>query len=178
MAFSHKDDDGRSLKDILQSDNTKKIFYDVRNDADALFNLYAIELENTYDLQLLKVAARRSSKIRVRFVSGLGKTIDTYLCPPSEWKRIKDAGALLFAPEKGGSYEVFESRPLDERIQAYAAQDVALLFDLQLVLESRLGFADEDWKRRILSASASRVAEAHSQFYSGHGQHRAVAPSF
>ncbi|CAA7261157.1 unnamed protein product [Cyclocybe aegerita] len=154
------------------------LFYDVRNDADALYNLYQISLANICDLQLLEVAVRRSANLKVRLVSGLAKTIETYISTQAQWQRIKEEGVALFRPEKGGSYEVFERRPLDPRIIAYSAQDVALLFRLEMVLISRMGTFGKDWKRRVMQASASRVGEAHSLSYPGNGKHRAIAPSF
>jgi len=179
LGFHHKDDEGRCLKDILQAKTTKKLFFDVRNDADALFNLYGIDLANTYDLQLLEVAVRRTAKPYVfsKIVSGLGKTLQLYVSPPEEWQRVKDAGVALFAPEKGGSYEVFEKRPLDDLILAYASQDVALLFQLEVALERKLPGVG-GWKQRVLKASRARVAEAHSDVYEGQGRHRSKAPRF
>ncbi|KAF8878162.1 ribonuclease H-like domain-containing protein [Gymnopilus junonius] len=177
-AFDHKDGEERCLKDVLQSSNTTKIFYDVRNDADALFNLFAIDISNAYDLQLLEVAVRRSSKLRVKFLSGLGKAIEVYLNPPADWKYIKEKGITLFQPNKGGSYDIFEKRPLDPTILAYCAQDVALLFKLKAALEGELGLQGSMWKEKIVRLSAARVAEAHSHYYAGNGKHRAIAPMF
>lgn len=148
----------------------------MRNDADALFHLYNIELANVYDLQILEVAVRRSSNIRVRLVSGLGSAIERYVNPPAEWARIKNVGAALCFPDKGGSYDVVEQRPLDPRIIAYAAQDVGLLFQLERTLEGRIGHFGQNWNGRVTSVSAARVREAHGP-YSGRGSHRAVAPN-
>ncbi|PPR07332.1 hypothetical protein CVT26_013648 [Gymnopilus dilepis] len=177
-AFDHMDEEGRCLRNVLQDSCAKKVFYDVRNDADALYNLYAIDVGNVYDLQLLEVAVRRASKHKVKYLSGLGKAIEASLCPPAHWKDIKQKGLELFQPERGGSYEVFEKRPLDPVILAYCAQDVALLFRLEEVLEARLGGASRVWKEKISRHSASRVAEAHSHEYAGKGQHRSIAPMF
>lgn len=116
--------------------------------------------------------------MRVNFVSGLGKTIEGYTHPSSEWKRVKEEGITLFQPKRGGSFEIFETRPLDPRIQAYSAQDVELLFQLETALESKLGAKAAAWKRAVVRISAERVAEAHSSVYSGNGQHRAIAPDF
>jgi exonuclease 3'-5' domain-containing protein 1 len=155
-----------------------QLFYDVRNDADALWNLYGVGVANTYDLQLLEVAVRRSSGMPVRLVTGLAKTIETYLSPPLEWQRVKEVGSRLFRPELGGSYEVFEKRPLDPRILQYAAQDVLLLFQLETTLESRIGRWGVNWIGRVVFASTRRVAESKSTFYDGKGRHRAQAPDF
>ncbi|KAF9558293.1 hypothetical protein CPC08DRAFT_709743 [Agrocybe pediades] len=178
LAFEHKaaSTNGCSLKDVLQSKNIVKILYDVRNDADALYNLYQVDMKNTYDLQLLEVAARRAQKLRVKFICGLSKAITTYLSPPSSVTQIKEDGLVLFLPEKGGSYEVFERRPLDPRIILYCAQDVAVLFQLEAVLESKIRGSLEGWHGRVVKASVKRVNEAHSRSYDGDGPHRTIAP--
>ncbi|KIM35661.1 hypothetical protein M413DRAFT_79160 [Hebeloma cylindrosporum] len=176
VAFEHVDDAGRSLRSILQGGETKKLFYDVRNDADALWNLYDVDVANAYDLQVLEVAVRRSSRMHVKLVSGLAKTIDRYLSPPLEWQRVKEAGSKLFRPDLGGSYEVFEERPLDPRLAQYAAQDVSLLFQLEATLERQIGHWGVNWIGRVVTASARRVAESKGTNYSGHGMHRAKAP--
>jgi len=69
-------------------------------------------MKNTYDLQLLELAVRRSMMRNTKWVNGLGRSIESYVHPPRDWKTIKDAGVALFAPEKGGSYTVFETRPV------------------------------------------------------------------
>ena len=154
-----------------------QLLFDVRNDADALFNIYGIELANVYDLQLVDVASRRSRNIPTKFVSGLTKCIDLYVSPPNAWKEVKEAGNRLFLPEKGGSYTIFETRPLDPRILAYCAQDVALLF--QLEAEMKRTIVGKGWEKRILRGSANRVRESKSFTYDGrNGRHRAIAPTF
>ncbi|KAF8986380.1 hypothetical protein BDQ17DRAFT_1376178, partial [Cyathus striatus] len=85
-AFNHVDANGRSLKGVLESLDIMKAFYDVRSDSDALYNLYGVFMRNVYDIQLLEVACRRSLGFNnVRFLQGLGKSVDTYLRMPSTW---------------------------------------------------------------------------------------------
>jgi exonuclease 3'-5' domain-containing protein 1 len=43
-----------TFKEVLESPDTPKIFFDVRNDADALFAHFGIHLRGTLDLQLLE----------------------------------------------------------------------------------------------------------------------------
>ena len=82
----------------------------------------------------------------------------------------------MFSPEKGGSYTIFDQRPLDPRMIEYCAQDVALMF--QLEAEMRRKIQGKGWEQRILLGSANRVAESKSSSYSGQGRHRAIAPIF
>ncbi|KAJ6482467.1 hypothetical protein C8R45DRAFT_1099752 [Mycena sanguinolenta] len=58
---------GKTLRSILESRSIKKLFFDVRNDSDALFNLFGV--------------AVRSSKpgASPRFLKGLVATLETYI---------------------------------------------------------------------------------------------------
>jgi exonuclease 3'-5' domain-containing protein 1 len=128
-------------------------------------------------LQLADVAGRRSKNIPTKFLNGLTRCIDLYVSPPSAWKEVKEAGNRLFSPEKGGSYTIFEQRPLDHRILEYCAQDVALLFQLEAAMKRTI--VGKGWEERILLGSANRVRESKSSTYDGPtGRHRAIAPIF
>ncbi|KAF8958896.1 ribonuclease H-like domain-containing protein [Flammula alnicola] len=177
QAFEETDASGISLRTILEGSETQKLFFDVRNDSDALYNLYNISLSNVYDLQLLEVAVRLSICGRARTVSGLAKTIQFHLNPAEDWAKTKDLGVTLFAPEKGGSYEVFERRPLDARLIAYCSQDVTLLASLRDKMREGMGPQGKNWENRILAESKNRVALARSASYDGRrNRAHALAP--
>ena len=195
VAFDHKDSHGQSLRYVFQNPNTKKVMikwfspssvtykviqllFDVRNDADALWNIYRIDLANVYDLQLLDIASRRSRRIPIRIVNGLAKCIEHYVKPRKEWKKVKEEGKALFAPVNGGSYAIFEQRPLDARILAYCAQDVALMFQLEAAMKRKMGNKGKGWDERIVVASANRVAESKNSKYEGRAASRIIAPVF
>ena len=129
-------------------------------------------------MQLLDIASRRSRNIPTKFVSGLTRCIEKYVHPPNEWKQVKEEGNVLFSPEKGGSYDIFEQRPLDARILAYCAQDVALMFQLEAAMKGKMGKKGKGWDERIIVASASRVAESKSSKYEGRAAKRIIAPVF
>ncbi|KAF5330245.1 hypothetical protein D9611_010584 [Ephemerocybe angulata] len=178
-AFSHPNDEGLTVKILLESPAYKKIFYDVRRDADALYNIYGIEMQNVVDVQLVELAVRMSNGQSTKFLHGLAKSITFYLFPGPEWARVKDAGVALFVPEKGGSVEAFELRPLHPALMAYAAQDVALLSRLEVRLVARMGRSGrgvETWDQRIKRASEGRLEEAKSSYYEPDGRHRALSP--
>lgn len=98
------------------------------NDSNALFYLFGISLAGIHDIQLMELVTRTFLK---RCVNGLSKCIERDLYMGSveaeKWKRIKDKGKLLFAPEYGGNYDVFNSRPLSEDIRLYCLQDVQFM---------------------------------------------------
>jgi exonuclease 3'-5' domain-containing protein 1 len=111
-------------------------------------------------------------------VSGLSKSIETYLSPPDTWKQTKNQGVALFAPEKGGSYEIFERRPLDPIIIAYCSQDVTLLEPLKNEMLAMMVQGGANWENRILAESRKRVALAKDPNYDGRrNRAHALAPT-
>ncbi|TAQ88917.1 hypothetical protein B7494_g2768 [Chlorociboria aeruginascens] len=104
------------LKMILEDATIPKVFFDVRSDSDALFGHFDIRLAGIHDLQLMELATRVG---RHRFVNGLARCMDRDISMTEDkrqkWKDTKDTGIKLFAPERGGSYEVF-NRPANERV--------------------------------------------------------------
>lgn len=175
MAFSTPGVSGTTLKDILESEKIPKVFFDVRNDSDALYTHFGIELDGIEDVQLMELATRMFSK---RFVSGLAKCIeyDGDLTSQERWEctRIKDKGRALFAPEQGGSYEVFNIRPLAEDMRAYCVQDVQYLPHLYANYDRQL--IDRKWKRRVELATKDRISQSQSDGYAPNGRHKALGP--
>jgi exonuclease 3'-5' domain-containing protein 1 len=116
-------DQATCFKDILESPKITKILFDVRNDADALYSHFRIKMQNVTDLQLMENAARASAGQGARFVHGLAKCVrvDSTLSKKEKnaWEIAKDRGQQLYAPEKGGHYEIFNERPLKEDIKVY-----------------------------------------------------------
>jgi exonuclease 3'-5' domain-containing protein 1 len=201
-AFTHSNTEGVTVKHILESSSYKKVcsiyfailqqsihdvyvlrsqlFYDVRRDADALYNLYAIDMSNVLDVQLTELAVRKSNRLHSRHLNGLAKSITTYLRPPPHFLATKEAGQALMNPKLGlgGSYEVFERRPLRRELVEYAAQDVALLANLEATLRWRVGRqvgGQLTWDMRVRNASMRRVGESKGRF-DRDGPHRALSP--
>lgn len=166
---------GETLLGILESSDIPKVFFDVRNDSDALFSHFGVELAGVIDLQLMELAIRSYPK---RCVNGLAKCIDRD-APITEtqrevWRESKEKGRQLFAPELGGSFEVFNARPLPASILSYCAQDVHILPDLWHHYESRMSSA---WKEKVAREAIDRVKQSQSANYIGSGRHMALGPS-
>ncbi|KAF4959955.1 hypothetical protein FSARC_10603 [Fusarium sarcochroum] len=173
--FSTPGANGRTLKQILESASIPKVFFDVRNDSDALYGNYQIDLAGIHDLQLMELATRSFSK---RFITGLSKCIEKD-APLSyqerrTWMQTKEKGLHLFAPEKGGSYEVFNKRPLPEDIKSYCAQDVQILPRLWAHYNAKMG---PRWREKVLAASKARVQLSQTASFNGKGRHMALAPA-
>ncbi|KFY81752.1 hypothetical protein V500_11133 [Pseudogymnoascus sp. VKM F-4518 (FW-2643)] len=120
-AFTTAGATGRTLQSILEDASIPKVFFDVRNDSDALYSHFSISLAGIHDIQLMELATRPRSK---KFLHGLARCITSDLSlgayEKRQWVERKDRGKRLFAPEMGGSYEVFNERPMGEDIALYS----------------------------------------------------------
>ncbi|KAI0537486.1 ribonuclease H-like protein [Xylaria digitata] len=147
-----------TLKDILESPSILKVFFDVRNDSDALYSHYRIELQGIQDLQLMELATRT---YRRTFVTGLKKCIE------------RDMPMTTLRPEKGGSYEVFNERPLPEKIRMYCVQDVHFLPRLWDLYSRKLS---PKWKTKVEEATKARVVQSQAPNFNGTERHMTLAP--
>lgn len=164
-----------TLKSILESRTIKKVFFDVRNDSDALFAQFNIALDGIVDIQLMELAARSGWK---RYVMGLGKCITKYVPLTEDEKlecdNIKKKGRNLFAPEYGGNYEVFNARPLQEEIINYCLQDIVFLPVLWETFIVRL--KGSRWLDMVQTETAKRVKMSQTPEYQPHGDHKHLGP--
>lgn len=171
--FSAAADNGCTLKTVLESSAIPKVFFDVRNDSDALYSHFGIKLAGVCDIQLMEIATRFSKK----FVNGLSRCVETGALMTykerANWIQIKNKGVKLFAPEKGGTYDVFNQRPLPRDIANYCAQDVQVLPRLWSFYDEKLSSA---WKKNILRATEDRIELSQSADYVGKGRHMALGP--
>merc|ERR1719174_796785 len=78
-AFSMATPEGTSMKSILENVNIRKVWFDPRNDVDALYHQFGIMPRGIFDLQLAEVADRRNRGLNVHFVQGLHKCLTQ--CP-------------------------------------------------------------------------------------------------
>ena len=173
-AFNTPGQHGTDLRAILQSETIPKAFFDIRNDADALFAHFGVSMEGVVDVQLMEVASRPSSK---RFLAGLGKCIEQDAQLGGEaikkWKAIKQKGLSLFSPERGGSYEIFNTRPLVEDITAYCAQDVIYL---PLLWERYSKNINGAWATKVEEATRARLKMSKDASYDPHSKDKAFSP--
>lgn len=174
-SFTTRGSSDRTLKEILESQDIPKVFFDVRNDSDALYNHFNIHLAGIQDLQLMELATRTFARTHV---NGLAKCIERdgrlSVTESNDWKESKEKGMRLFAPERGGSYRVFNERPLSNDILRYCIQDVHFLPRLWASYNFKL---TPTWWSRVKEASTKRVTESRSASYVSHGKQKALAPT-
>ena len=175
-AFTTAGSSGKTFKDILQSSTIPKVCFDVRNDSDALFAHFGVALSGVQDIQLMENAGRRPT-LPKRFLNGLAKCIEfdapITALEKQAWKATKNRGASLFAPEKGGSYEVFNARPLKAEILIYCVQDVCFLPGLRNTYWGRL---DSSSKTKVEEETGKRVQVSQSSGYQPNGPHMKFGP--
>ena len=169
----------KALKDILQDDKIPKVFFDVRNDSDALFAHFGVALQGVEDVQLMESATRRTTGSR-KCLSDLAKCVEEYVfrplhgVDPASWKAAKEKGERLFKAEHGGSYEVFNQRPIPEEIISYCVGDVMCLPGLRDRLWTELSTCRS--RDLVNEETKKRVAASQKPEYQPHGPDRTVAP--
>lgn len=164
----------KTLKDILEDDKISKVFFDARNDSDALFAHFGVRLRGVEDVQLMESATRRTTASR-KFLKGLAKCVqENYGLPDLEnWKLAKAKGKQLFKAEHGGSYEVFNQRPIPKEIISYCVGDVCYLPELRDRFWSNTTFR---WQDLVTEETKKRVAASREPDYQPKGPDRAKAP--
>jgi exonuclease 3'-5' domain-containing protein 1 len=176
-AFTTKGAKGLSLQNILESPTIPKVFFDVRNDSDALYAHYNIALQGVVDIQLMENASRTGS---MEFLKGLAKCINSnnFITHAERegFKAQKVKGELLFNPDKGGSYEVFNARPLSKDIMAYCVGDVQHLPSLYDFLSSCGKLSQTSWKEKVAAETKNRVLESQMPSYQPHSSKKVLGP--
>ena len=172
-AFDTPNWSGITLRSILESEIIPKVFFDVRNDSDALFAHFNISLRGTHDVQLLKAATQPWAK----WLPGLRQCIehDAQLSVNvlKDWQTVKANGRKLFSAEHGGSYEVFNVRPLLQDIITYCAQDVVHLPILWSTYSAKLS---KSWLKRVEAETVKRVMMSQAESYDPSGDYKVWSP--
>jgi len=157
-AFSLATSHGLTLKSILEDRAIRKVWFDPRNDVDALYHQFGIMPEAIFDLQLAEVADRRARGLPVQYVQGLQKCLNNCPSLDSEQKNFADKinklGKQLFEPNCGGDYEIFRRRPLHPVILVYSAHDSRYML---LLYQHYLGAIPQEWVQRVLDGGDQRA---------------------
>ncbi|TLD32794.1 hypothetical protein PspLS_00703 [Pyricularia sp. CBS 133598] len=107
---------GTSLKQILESADIIKAFFDVRSDADALFGLYGIRLRGVEDIQLLENAHRPG--FTRKYLHSLARCVEqdapVDYAQKEAWIETQKNRRSLFYPEGGDGCWRFNERPLSQ----------------------------------------------------------------
>merc|ERR1719178_180788 len=74
-AFTMETPRGTSMKMLLEASTIRKVWFDPRNDVDALYHQFEILPKGIFDLQVAEVAGRRKKGLNVNYVMGLHKCL-------------------------------------------------------------------------------------------------------
>ncbi|KAF9773028.1 hypothetical protein IL306_009221 [Fusarium sp. DS 682] len=161
-AFSTSGTYGASLRSILGSDFYKKAFFDVRFDSHALYTQYGIKLKGVCDVQLMENAFRPTAADR-EHLRLLENYIDERISGAlrQRWLVTKHNGEWQYDPRKGGSYAVFKSRPISNRIRAYCYRNIQFMPQLYQHF-SRDSLA---WMSMISGETERRIRETQKDGY-------------
>ncbi|KAI1132566.1 ribonuclease H-like domain-containing protein [Nemania abortiva] len=164
---------GKSLRDVLESPRILKVFFDVRNDADALRAHYGVELQGVLDVQVMEVACRPRID-HERYTYNLSRCMGGILSDleQAHWKRHKEIGERLWNPQKGGSYDVFNARPLSKGIIQSCVTDVQYLPRLY----KKCWREPAGWRKLIAQESQQRVYRSRAVDYQPDGTGRMLTP--
>lgn len=165
-------DEGR-LKELLECPHVRKIGFDGRADADALFHLHGCEINNFYDVQVaFGVWKDNKDKRWDPYVKGLKRAFSSSKRISEETKTamtaLQDEGRKLFAPELGGSYDAWRRRPMDPRLMRYAAADVQFLH----IMKDEWGGAISDADMAFIAGE--RIREAIHGDFASKGKSKAL----
>ncbi|KAF5588302.1 3' 5' exonuclease [Fusarium pseudoanthophilum] len=167
-AFTTPGTNGKTIKAILEDPQISKCFWDVRNDADALWAHYKVRLAGVTDIQLLENASRTGGRTYVRGLDTcVEKDLGLGFMELHRWVGTKKAIKTRMADD------IFSRRPLDVQTESYCINDVVHLPALQVTYTKRI---NSQWKKKVMDESARRVVEACSPEYEPQSEKKKLGP--
>ncbi|ELU43835.1 3'-5' exonuclease domain-containing protein [Rhizoctonia solani AG-1 IA] len=184
---------GLTLKDIFESPEIPKVFYDVRTSADNLFNAFDISVQGVIDLQVHELVGTRCSRMFQHDTTfhlypissgGCGSQqsgLTLFFYPrlsimndirPSEavqqqWTNWISSGQKCISPELGGNLRAWDERPLRQELVNYCMADV-----IYLPRNKPL-----EWRKKIEHEVQARLKLAEDFSFDSYGRHMARAPA-
>lgn len=134
------------FRQVLESPYILKLMFDCRRDCEALYYCYRIRLRNVCDLQAAYCCAFRPAHKHLPSMQAVLTHLD--LLSAAE-KSIKERGKNCFSPEKGGSFQAWEERPLAPLLVHYCAVDVRHFFRTFYILKDYVDYAMNVSEERI-----------------------------
>lgn len=166
--------DGFSLKSVLESENIVKVVFDVRNDSDAMFSHFGINLQGVIDLQLMEYFQPRRLG---RQLLGLQACIerDGGFGPDvlHDWIRTKTNMLKEHDKTSESSKPLFQQRPLPDLYLKYSVGDVVHLPRLYQLYRS--GLNQRAWLI-VQAESRKRVEQSQAPSYNPHGKGKGKGP--
>ena len=141
-AFDTPSTEGTSLKSLLENGQYAKGIWDVRNDAAGLFRNFGVQLHGVVDLQLLTCKVQTHNDRRIDLDTAIGFRCGLDDKQRITWRNTKIQGKVLWKPNFGGDFAVFQQYPLNEIVISYCVGDIAFLPELYESLVTDLTVED------------------------------------
>ncbi|KAI4192565.1 MAG: hypothetical protein LQ350_008622 [Teloschistes chrysophthalmus] len=173
QAFQTTGADGQTtLQSILESASIPKVFFDVRQQSDALYAHFGIRLAGIEDLQLMELGRRpglrmAGNKLQMLAYCILNHARMNQACRRA-WKAVNENGSRWFDPALGGTYQVFNSRPLPADILAYCIQKMQFMPHLWGSYHFRLRV---ERAAEVTQRTGARITESQRPTLFGNGSH-------
>ncbi|TVY43821.1 hypothetical protein LOCC1_G004861 [Lachnellula occidentalis] len=130
--------EGQTLRSLLESETVVQLWFDVRNDANAMFGVEGIRLGNVLDVQLMEGATRCGPRLRLQSLKRCVQIEGRQFMEHEEyrnWLNAKTLGHEYFTDHTWG---VLEWRELPDEVMRYTAGDAACLFGLKRIYTDRM----------------------------------------
>ncbi|KAI9650724.1 hypothetical protein NHQ30_000747 [Ciborinia camelliae] len=155
MTFERTNEDGLSLKKVLESQDRIQLWWDVRGDWDTLFHVFGIRMGKVRDVQLMELLSRSGPKSNIYGLLRAMREEGNSFMKPEElenWLDDKKAGSDYFREH---NWEPLITRPINETARSYIAGDTDCLFQLHNRLQDRLRL----WASRLQGKSVGGLME-------------------
>ncbi|KAK2623690.1 hypothetical protein QTJ16_006871 [Diplocarpon rosae] len=123
--FETMSTEGLSLKKMLESKDHVKLFWDCRQDQDAMFALFGVKLGRVIDVQLMELGCRNCGETRSLFGLASAVSHEEHHWMTSqevaEWKKMNSLAKNYF---RKSNYGVFNLPDLPDLALEYSAGDV------------------------------------------------------
>lgn len=174
--FSTTSAKGWSIRRLLESGEVRTLWWDPRNDQNALFFHYGVRLnqEKTEDIQMYELATRVvwDEYKGTRYRHGLARVVGPEAVKvgrisqetADEWSRVKNSGKSYL---KQSDFRVMLERPLPKIVRRYASGDTIYLRMLFAAYDSRMSTARvsrEEIKRLTSDSLAAACTEEYCQY--------------
>ncbi|CAC5423187.1 EXD1 [Mytilus coruscus] len=127
----------KGLKEIFEDDAINKLLFDCREDSDALWHLFDVNLKGVLDIQLLEIIKQATAKIpseqkKRNFRDHEIVRLESLISCMYHYQKDNDILRIKQNVERKIKFQknLWEERPLSDTLLKYAAYDVKCLFPL------------------------------------------------
>jgi len=143
-----------SLASLLESESTRKVFFDARMDMRALYREHGVRVRNVHDAQVVNIALSEFSARPMRRTPGLMTTLRYF--NGAEAARIELLKARV-TDAFDANPSAWRSRPLSADFIAYAANDCVAIETLFAALAARVTRRFKSAPAHVISAFYARA---------------------